>query len=138
MYKSIIVAVALDHENVAAALLDRAEHLLDPAGVLRVVTVVEPIPAYVTAELPPDIFDGHVKAAQDALDALVTSRGAARPLQTELRFGGPASEIMAAAEEHGADLIMVASHKPGLSTYFIGSTAAKVVRHAQCSVLVVR
>lgn len=137
MYKSIVVAVALDHENVAAALLDRAEHLLDPTGILRVVTVVEPIPAYVTAELPPDIFDGHVKAAQEALDALAASR-TSRPLQTELRFGGPASEIMAAAEEHGADLIMVASHKPGLSTYFIGSTAAKVVRHAQCSVLVVR
>lgn len=137
MYKSIIVAIALDHENVAAALLDRAEKLVDPAGVVRVLTVVEPIPAYVTAELPPDIFDGHVKAAQTALDALAVSR-VSRPVETELRFGGPASEIMAAAEEHGADLIIVASHKPGLSTYFIGSTAAKVVRHAQCSVLVVR
>lgn len=137
MYQSIIVAVALDHENVASALLDRAERLADPSGVVRIVTVVEPIPAYVTAELPPDIFDGHVNAAQTALDALAASR-ADRTVEKELRFGGPASEIMAAAEEHGADLIMVASHKPGLSTYFIGSTAAKVVRHAQCSVLVVR
>lgn len=137
MYKSIIVAVALDHENTASALLDRAEKLVDQAGTVRIVTVVEPIPAYVTAELPPDIFDGHVKAAQAALDTLAASR-TTRPVEKELRFGGPAAEIMAAAEEHGADLIMVASHKPGLSTYFIGSTAAKVVRHAQCSVLVVR
>lgn len=136
MYQHIIVAVALDHENVAASLLDRAEKLAEPGGTIRVVTVVEPIPAYVTAELPPDIFDGHVKAAQSALDAIAASR--TTPVVTELRFGGPAAELMAAAEENGADLIMVASHKPGLSTYFIGSTAAKVVRHAQCSVLVVR
>lgn len=137
MYKSIIVAVALDHENVAAALLDRAEKLADTDGTIRVITVVEPIPAYVTAELPPDLFDGHVRAAQDALDGIAASRTGGR-IVTELRLGGPAAEIMAAADEHGADLIMVASHKPGFSTYFIGSTAAKVVRHAQCSVLVVR
>lgn len=137
MYKSIIVAVALDHENVAAALLDRAEKLADTDGTIRVITVVEPIPAYVTAELPPDLFDGHVRAAQDALDGIAASRTKGR-IVTELRLGGPAAEIMAAADEHGADLIMVASHKPGFSTYFIGSTAAKVVRHAQCSVLVVR
>lgn len=137
MFNSIIVAVALDHENVASGLLDRAEKLVDPAGTIRVVTVVEPIPAYVTAELPPEVFDSHVKAAEAALAALSASR-TGFPIVTELRLGGPAAEIMAAAEEHGADLIMVASHKPGLSTYFIGSTAAKVTRHAQCSVLVVR
>ena len=33
---------------------------------------------------------------------------------------------------------MIASHKPGFSDYFIGSTAARIVRHAQCSVLVTR
>ena len=37
-----------------------------------------------------------------------------------------------------ADLIIIASHKPGFQDYFLGSTAAKVVRHAPCSVLVVR
>ena len=38
----------------------------------------------------------------------------------------------------GVDLIIVASHRPGLQDYFLGSTAAKVVRHAKCSVLVIR
>jgi nucleotide-binding universal stress UspA family protein len=42
------------------------------------------------------------------------------------------------AEEKGADLIIIASHRPGLKDYFLGSTAAKVVRHAKCSVLVIR
>jgi len=36
------------------------------------------------------------------------------------------------------DLIIVGSHKPGLQDYLLGSTAARVVRHAMCSVLVGR
>jgi len=42
------------------------------------------------------------------------------------------------AKEKDVDLIIIASHRPGLQDYFLGSTAAKVVRHATCSVLVVR
>ncbi len=37
-----------------------------------------------------------------------------------------------------ADLIVVGSHRPNWSTYLIGSNAANIVRHAQCSVLVMR
>jgi nucleotide-binding universal stress UspA family protein len=37
-----------------------------------------------------------------------------------------------------ADLIVIGSHHPNWSTYLIGSNATKIVRHALCSVLVVR
>ena len=40
--------------------------------------------------------------------------------------------------ESGADLLIIASHRPGLQDYFLGSTAAHVVRHAACSVHVIR
>jgi universal stress protein F len=56
----------------------------------------------------------------------------------DLRGGRPAEEIIAAAAECNADLIMLASHKPGLSDYFLGSTASRVVRHSPVSVLVSR
>ena len=48
------------------------------------------------------------------------------------------SEILEAAESIGADLIVLASHRPGLQDYLIGPNASKVVRHAKCSVLVIR
>ena len=32
----------------------------------------------------------------------------------------------------------IASHRPDITTYLLGSNAAAVVRHAECSVLVVR
>ncbi len=34
--------------------------------------------------------------------------------------------------------IIVASHKPNVGDYLLGTTAARVVRHATCSVFVVR
>ncbi len=37
-----------------------------------------------------------------------------------------------------ADMVIIASHRPDITTYLLGSNAAAVVRHAECSVLVVR
>jgi len=47
-------------------------------------------------------------------------------------------EILDAAERVGCDLIVMASHRPELADYLLGPNAARVVRHANCSVLVVR
>ena len=47
-------------------------------------------------------------------------------------------EIIAAAEKADADLIVMASHKPTARDYLLGANAAHVVRHAACSVMVVR
>ena len=46
--------------------------------------------------------------------------------------------VRKAAEERGCDLIVMNSHRPDLRDYLIGSNASQVVRHASCSVLVVR
>ena len=42
------------------------------------------------------------------------------------------------AEQTGADLVVVGSHRPTMATYLLGSNASTIVRHAKCSVLVVR
>ncbi|MBT8474881.1 MAG: universal stress protein, partial [Alphaproteobacteria bacterium] len=42
------------------------------------------------------------------------------------------------ADSHGCDCIIIMSHQPGLQDYFLGSTAARVVRHAHCAVHVMR
>jgi nucleotide-binding universal stress UspA family protein len=56
-----------------------------------------------------------------------------------IRSGKPFREIVAAAEELEADLIVIATHgNGGLKHLMLGSTAEKTVRHAPCPVLVVR
>ena len=42
------------------------------------------------------------------------------------------------ATKVGADCILIGAHKPGLRDFFLGSTAARIVRHAPCSVHVLR
>ncbi len=47
-------------------------------------------------------------------------------------------EVLRAAERLGADLIVMAAHRPELSDYLIGPNSARVVRHARQSVLILR
>ena len=55
-----------------------------------------------------------------------------------VRQGTVYREILAEADAVGADLIVMGSHRPELKDYLLGPNAARVVRHAQTSVLVVR
>ena len=56
-----------------------------------------------------------------------------------LRIGNPAQEIVATAEQLNADLIVMAAHgKGGLRHLLLGSTTEKIIRSANCPVLIVR
>jgi nucleotide-binding universal stress UspA family protein len=48
------------------------------------------------------------------------------------------NEIVKAAEQTRCGLIIMASHRPELSDFLLGPNAARVVRHANCSVMIVR
>ena len=52
--------------------------------------------------------------------------------------GSPKDKILEMAKKLPADMVIIASHRPDITTYLLGSNAAAVVRHAECSVLVVR
>ena len=54
------------------------------------------------------------------------------------RYGTVYEEILNVAEELNAGQIVMAAHRPSLSDYLIGPNTARVVRHATCSVQVVR
>lgn len=47
-------------------------------------------------------------------------------------------EILHFGDSIGCDLIVVGSHRAGHEEYLLGPNAARVVRHAKCSVFVVR
>ena len=46
--------------------------------------------------------------------------------------------ILSIADKINTDVIAVAAHRPELKDYLLGPNAARVVRHAKCSVMVVR
>lgn len=53
-------------------------------------------------------------------------------------FGKTYEEVLKTAREAEASLIVVGAHKPDLKEYLLGPNAARVVRHSNCSVYVVR
>lgn len=54
------------------------------------------------------------------------------------RYGTVYEEILSVASELNASQIVMAAHRPSLADYLIGPNTARVVRHANCSVQVVR
>src|SRR5690606_25816419 len=61
------------------------------------------------------------------------------PSRFILRQGSPFFEILAAAKEESADLIVIGTHGRGAIAHILmGSVAERVVRKASCPVLVVR
>jgi nucleotide-binding universal stress UspA family protein len=58
---------------------------------------------------------------------------------TEVRSGDPAAALLDEAADGAADLVVVGSHGTGrLERFFLGSVSENLVRHAHCSVAVVR
>jgi len=136
MYKKIIVPVEIGGIEKGEKIFRKAAKLLDNGGEIILLNVVEDIPTYVAVELPGNVVEDAMKEGRDRLNELVAKTGI--PATVEVRNGPPANSILAAAESHDADLVMVASHIPDIYNYFIGATADRVVRHAKCSVLVDR
>ena len=136
MYNRILVPVDLSNMEKAERTVGKAQSLLNDAGTIILLNVVEQLPAYLAIDVPMDIVDTAVRDAKDKLETLRQRSGKVGGV--EIRSGAPAREILQFAEEMGADLVIIASHTPDFSNYFIGSTADRVVRHAKCSVLVER
>ena len=138
MYKSIVIAVALFNRGATSrTLIQKANKLVDPDGSITLVHVLDEVPAYLAAAIAREQLMEHRKAIREQLDSLAAS-AKAKNVDVDIRGGRPSENILAASEECNADLIMLSSHKPGMSDYFIGSTAARVVRHSPISVLVAR
>ena len=136
MYKSILIPVDLGNAAKTNSLVEHASVYNGSNSRIILLNVVEDIPSWAAVELPRGIIDKSVQSSLEKLKALAASSSI--EVEVEVRVGHPYKTILEVADEKGAELIVVASHQPELQNYFLGSTAAKVVRHATCSVLVVR
>ena len=140
MYKKILVPVDLSDLEIAAPAINAAVRLAEWTGAaLRLVIIQQILPASYMDYVPPE-FDAQQREWAEAEMKAVHAKVALPPERVSMvvRMGGIYPEILAEAEDCGADLIVIGSHRPAMSTYLLGSNAKTVVRHAKCSVLVVR
>ena len=134
MYSKILVPMALDHD-ISPLTLAIADALRGSQGEIIALHVHEEPQGSVSVYLD----DETVKAGLDTAKAMLAEKTAAFSNVTPVLVTGHSSRsIIDYANSNGVDCIVIGSHKPGLRDYFLGSTAARVVRHAGCAVHVHR
>ena len=110
--------LVLAHSWYVPPLAFAGEYMLDP-------TVIQ------------DMSDDAKRGLEDAVRE-VTELGAKR-VSSKLLTGLPWTMLVAELDDPTYDLVVIGTHgRTGLSRILLGSVAEKVVRHAPCSVLVVR
>lgn len=134
MYKKIVVSLSLDH-GLGVRALDVARTLLEEGGEITAVHVLEPIPKFASYYLEPEQEKSIIKMAEQEVAERI---GEKKDAEAVVLVGHPGRVISEYAEKIGADCIIAGSHKPGMKDFLLGSTAARIVRHAPCSVHVLR
>ena len=134
--------VALDGSPLAARAVDTAVSLArDLQAQLAFVYVIDlgtgPSPE---GGLPPGAVLAEIRQdARSTLDAAVAHAPSDPPAWSFLKEGKPATEIVAAAKEWGADLILIGTHgRAGIGRVVLGSVAQAVLHQAPCPVLMIK
>ena len=134
MYKKILVPMALDH-GVSKGTLEIANALTGGSGEIIALHVYEAPQGSVQAYVDDDVKQEGLARARAELQAKTEHLNG---VKAEMVVGHTYRSIIDYASEHSVDCIVMGSHKPGFSDYLLGSTAARVVRHAPCAVHVYR
>ncbi len=135
MYKNILVPISFDEDCNADGAIAVAKALAEDDAKITLIHVMEHIPAYAITYMPGEYLTESRKAIVQDLDR----RAAAVPNGEGVVIEGHSGRsIVDYAEKNKVDCVVIASHRPGMQDYFLGSTAAQVVRHAPCAVHVLR
>ncbi|MDX5360432.1 MAG: universal stress protein [Alphaproteobacteria bacterium] len=141
MYRDILLPVDLAHTGHDKPAIDQALKLAETFGAkLHVMSV---LPDYgmsiVGSYFPPDFEKKGLKKADEELHAFVKRTvPEGMPVQHIVAHGTVYKEIVKAAKETGCDLIVMTPGRSAFEDFLIGPNAARVMRHAPCSVLLVR
>lgn len=149
------IVVGLDGSDNAARALDWLTRRLPlpPLSEICLVRAITPpaflgyndgmlVPAYsetLALALQQEADDARTDLARTANELKSEEAAAGRTIVAEALPGDAASVLLDAAHDHNADLLVVGSHgRSGLERFLLGSVSEKALRHAGCSVLIVR
>ena len=139
------VIVATDGSRQSLAAAKQLKSFADPAKIteISVVAVIRPLASVAFAD---DLSEGKWPsgsfraAAESATEAIASvDDGWGPKVSKRIRSGSAANEIIKAAKQYDAGLVVVAAGGRGISeSVLVGSTAQRVQHYAPCPVLVVR
>ncbi|MCP4171739.1 MAG: universal stress protein [Fuerstiella sp.] len=138
-YSTSKIVVPIDFSGESRHAIARAVNIAGDASRLHLVHVLLPLDTVSPGVLLGDVSDdSRRKTVTEKLNTLAAEHGAAEAAVSVL-LGTPGMEIADYAKDQDADLIVIPSHGyHGIKRMFLGSVAERVIRHAECSVLVLR
>ncbi|ELU0961527.1 universal stress protein UspG [Shigella boydii] len=142
MYKTIIMPVDVFEMELSDKAVRHAEFLTQDDGVIHLLHVLPGSASLSLDRFAADVrrFEEHLQhEAEEHLQTMV-SHFTIDPsrIKQHVRFGSVRDEVNELAEELGADVVVIGSRNPSISTHLLGSNASSVIRHANLPVLVVR
>jgi len=143
MINTILCAVDITRPDEDAHVVRSAKKLADMDDAqLDVITVVPDFGASVVGAYFKDhdvksAQDGAAKALNDMIESAI-GKDANQAVRHIVSLGTVYEEVLKTARLSKADLIVIGAHKPDFKDYLLGPNAARVVRHSECSVYVVR
>ncbi|MEO3415076.1 universal stress protein [Roseovarius sp. CAU 1744] len=141
--RPVLCAVDISNKNRDHDVLRTAKRMADlDSAQLDVITVVPDFGMSVVG----GFFEEHhhekaVEEARRLMNELVEEvlgAEANKNVRHIVATGNAYEEILNAANKAGTGLIVIGAHKPDFTDYLLGPNAARVVRHSNCSVFVVR
>jgi len=136
--------VPLDGSPVAETILPFVLAIAGPLDMeVALLRVLQPVPPFVIEGSRHIVVEDEEARRVDAEEYLaplaVELRGKGVRVETRVRRGAPATEILAAARETEADLIAMTTHgRSGLGRLMFGSVAEAVLRHSDVPVFLFR
>ena len=140
MFKNVLACVDLGDGHTSERVINAALEVMDEGDALHIMCVVPDygnsmVGTFFPADHEKDMIAHATKALHEFTQKHVPEGTRAQHITAH---GSIYEEIITAADSCKADLIVIGSHRPALKDYLLGPNAARVVRHARQSVLVVR
>jgi len=143
MTMTVLCAIDINRPDEEARVLGEAKKMADLENAqLDVITVVPDfgaslVGAYFEEHHVSTAKDGAKQVLNDTVEKVIGA-DANRAVRHIVAVGSVYEEVLKAAKLSGANLIVIGANRPDFKDFLLGPNAARVVRHAETSVYVVR
>ncbi len=142
MYKTIIMPVDVFEMELSDKAIRHAEFMAQQEGIIHLLHVLPASASYTMSRFAGDLrrFEEHLQHEAETRLQTMVSHFSIDPsrIKMHVRLGSVRDAVNELAEELNADMVVIGSRNPSITTHLLGSNASSVIRHAHIPVLVVR
>lgn len=142
MYKTIIMPVDVFEMDLSDKAVRHAEFLAQQDGIIHLLHVLPGSSSFTMSRFTADLrrFEEHLQHEAETRLQTMVGHFSIDPsrIKSHVRFGNVRDMVNELANEIKADVVVIGSRNPSISTHLLGSNASSVIRHAHIPVMVVR